>query len=108
MKSHQAVKFEDVDKTTDFNPQQPKNIHSAAVLALVTSLIFLPKSKFPETLLLDYERLSRIQHIFHSIITTACMLATIKGAIFETENVAYHKVGHVLGFMRHRSSSSIP
>ena len=63
-----------------------QEIHSFALMRLVTSFEPLCKSKFPETLVLDFERLCRIQDHFQFVVSSAAMLETVKDAIIETKN----------------------
>jgi hypothetical protein len=63
-----------------------KDVHSAAVLALVTSLDTLKESEFPETLSLDFEKLSQLRNQFHFFVVSASMLDIVKNSIIKTNN----------------------
>jgi hypothetical protein len=71
---------------TTIQPEQIKDVHSAAILALVSSLDTLKESDFPETLSMDFEKLSLLQSQFHFFVVSASMLDSVKNAIAKTNN----------------------
>ena len=86
MKSEEAEKRIDFFQMTKINPDQIKDIHYAAVMALVSSLDTLKESDFPETLSMDFEKLSQLRNQFHFFVVSASMLDIVKCAIIKTQN----------------------
>jgi hypothetical protein len=73
-----------------------KDLHFAAVLALVGSLHTLKESEFPETLSLDFQKLSQLRNQFHFFVVSASMLDIVKDAIAKTESPDDRQVYHLL------------